>query len=309
MSLPPVLQAFFSKDYWCHTIWNRETVRAVLATVGALWLLVQVVNFFVPLAGTFLKEHWEWLAGAVPFVTLYLRKPVVAVAHQLAGRDIRIEVRIGDLLKMPGDHIITSNTTFDTSPSIIADNSIQGQFTKKVYDGNDQHLDTDIDEALSETTLAELNDSRRGKRKRYPIGTVVKVAAKGKTSYLLAAVHMNEHGNCDPANFDQVKTVLASLWGHIGQRGDRGRLVIGLIGTGRGRLPTNRMEVAREIVQSFIAACSESTFSDGLTVAIHPSDYRKNNMNIRDLGDYLRHVCRYSNLERVAKTGSGTGII
>jgi hypothetical protein len=302
------IRAYWSKDYLYHTLLGVETGKTLLAVIGALWLFVEVIDFFFPSAGVWCKSNWPYLAAVVPVVTLVLQKPLISIAHQISGRDVQIEVRIGDLLSMSGDLIITTNTTFDTDPSIIAPTSIQGQFTKKFYSGNYQHLDTDIGNALTGVTYETLYEQRKGKSNQYPIGTVAKISQNQRTFYLLASVHMNEHGNCNPATFEQIKVSLANLWAEIGCRGERGHLVMGIIGTGRGRLNVCRMDVARELVKSYIAACSECTFSDGLILMIHPSDYRKNDMNLRALGEFVRHECLYADLDGAKGNGRGTGI-
>ena len=308
MNVLATIRAYFSKGYLFHTLFSIETGKTLLAVIGALWLFVEVINFFFSIAGTWCKTHWIYFAVAVPVVTLALQRPLISISHRLTGRDVLIEARIGDILGMPGDLIVTTNTTFDTDPTIIAQTSIQGQFTKKFYGGNHQHLDADIINALTGKAYDTLAGNRKGKGNRYPIGTVAKVSQNQRTFYLLASVHMNEHGNCDPATFEQVKVSLANLWAEIGCRGERGHLVMGIIGTGRGRLNVCRMDVAREIVKSYIAACSECTFSDGLTLMIYPSDYRKNNMNLRALGEFVRHECLYADLDGANGNGRGTGI-
>lgn len=308
MNFLTTIRAYWSKDYLFHAFLTKETGKTVLAVIGTLWLIVALTNFFFPKAGESYKANWGWFAVTVPAATLVIRRPLISVSHQLTGRDVRIGIQIGDLFAIPGDLVISTNTTFDTDASIIAETSIQGQFTKKLYRGNVQHLDQDIVNALAGVDFETLTETRKGKSNRYPIGTVAKVTNNRRTFYLLAAVHMNEHGNCDPATFEQVKVSLANLWAQIGRRGERGHLVMGIIGTGRGRLNVSRMVVAREIIKSYIAACSECTFSDSLTLAISPTDYRKNNMNLRDLGDFLGHECRYADLGRASRTGGGTGI-
>jgi hypothetical protein len=302
------IRAYWSKDYLFHTLFSIETGKTLLAVIGALWLLVEVVDFFFPSAGTWCRTNWPYLSAVVPVVTLVMQRPLISISQQLTGRDVQIEIRIGDLLAMPGDLIITTNTTYDTDPAFISETSVQGQFTKRFYGANIQHLNLDIVNALAGVNCETLNGNRKGKSNRYPIGTVAKVSQNQRTFYLLASVHMNEHGNCDPATFEQVKVSLANLWAEIGCRGERGHLVMGIIGTGRGRLNVCRMDVAREIVKSYIAACSECTFSDGLTLMIHPSDYRKNNMNLRALGEFVRHECLYADLDGANGNGRGTGI-
>ena len=43
-----------------------------------------------------------------------------------------------------------------------------------------------------------------------------------------------------------------------------------------------------EIITSFIAACTEKKFCEKLTIVISENDYRQHDVNLKELGTYLR---------------------
>ncbi|MEK7730134.1 MAG: macro domain-containing protein, partial [candidate division KSB1 bacterium] len=108
-----------------------------------------------------------------------------------------------------------------------------------------------------------------------------------------AIADMNEHGVAS-GSFNDLKESLAKLWVYIGRRGLKEPLVMPVLGTGFSRLPQTREEVIREIIKSFVAACSEMTFADKLTIVITPQDMAKHHISLDELGSFLRHVCIYT---------------
>ena len=66
-----------------------------------------------------------------------------------------------------------------------------------------------------------------------------------------------------------------------------------------------REEMIREIIKSFITAYSEKKFCEKLTIVISEDDYRKQGIDLQGLGNYLRHLCRYTDIK--SKTDAGKG--
>ena len=129
-------------------------------------------------------------------IAAWLCRPKLAVSHKLNGRDVAIEIAIGDIFGLPGALIIGSNTTFDTriSVELISEKSVQGVFTRQFY-GDEGQLDKALAPELDRVSSSEtLKGARAGKKTRYPIGTCARVDPKGRTAYLVAIGHMNESG-------------------------------------------------------------------------------------------------------------------
>jgi len=239
-------------------------------------------------------------------VAVWMCKPKRTVAHKLNGRDVTIQISIGDMFTMPGALIIGSNTTFDTriSRELIAATSVQGIFTKRYY-GDETQLDHELTTALEGHHFTELIGKRAGKNKRYDFGTCARLNPKARTAYFVAIADINEHGTA-ASNFDSLKESLSSLWVFIGTRGLKDSLVMPVLGTGFSRLSQTREEIVRETIRSFIAACSERTFADALTIVITPQDAVKHHISLDELGAFLSHECLYANFSSNNRPAVGT---
>jgi hypothetical protein len=288
----------FPVKYFLKNIINEKLIPSILSSFGSLWLIVEIGTYFFgessPIINN-IKERWFVFLIIGLFIAIILSKPKFTVGGKLKNRDISIEVTIGDLFKQNGALIISSNTTFDThiSKELISEKSIQGQFTKQLYYGDETQLDNDIIFALQDIQPEILSEKRIGKNKKYPIGTTVKLNPNGQTVYMPAIANINKYGVAS-ASYDDLKQALACLWLFIGSRGIKENIVIPVIGTGFSRLPQSREEIIREIIKSYIAACSESTFSDKLTIVINPYDFEKYKINLCELEEYIIHLCKYT---------------
>jgi len=295
---------------WIKNLISIRAFSAVLSSFGALWLVVEITSFFFE--GTewpnVIRHSWHWFGLAGVFIASWLCRPHLSVSHKLNGRDVTIEIAIGDLFSYPGAIIIGSNTTFDTriSRELISEKSIQGIFTRKFYGGETQ-LDPELSAGLSALPCETLQGKRVGKSSRYPVGTCVRLNPKQHTSYFVALADINEHGVAC-GTFDGLKESLAKLWVFIGSRGMKESFVMPVIGTGFTRLKQTREEVVREIIKSFIAACSETTFADKLTIVIATQDVVKHHISLDDLGSFLRHECLYASFSRGNQQAVGTPV-
>jgi hypothetical protein len=313
MRLPIVLRALVSRSHVRYTLFAWDTPKTFLAVLGALWVPLAVVNFFWHATAQKLQGLGWPLVAVAAVATLAARRPVVRTRHRVAGRDVEVAVVVDDLFNTDGACVISTTTTFDTDPSFVSENSLQGQLTSRYYDSDVERLDADIERSLADrfARVAEpetLCGRRRGKNRRYRVGTVALVRPKGKTFYLLAAMHMNESGNCETVTLDQIRSAIAELWHYVTRRGEHGWLAMGILGTGHGRINATRAEVAREILKSFVAACSASTFCTRFTLLISPSDFQRHQIDLHELAAYLRYLCRYTPWEGRTKTGAGTGV-
>lgn len=302
------LRAYFQKNYWYRIFLSTETAIEFLAAIGFFWLLTDISSFLFEDWKTKLQELWTYFFCISGIYTLWVRRPIIAVCERLNNSDIFIEIRIADILSLPAAKVISTNTTFDTevNETLISKQSLQGAFTKEFYDRVD-HLDTDLAAALQlETAVTTRPSLVGGKQEKYSIGTVAKISPKGKTTYLVAISELNENGVAE-SNFENIKQALACLWVFVSSKGTYEPLSIPIIGTGHGRINVPRDVVLREIVKSFVAASSERKFTSKLTIVIAPNDYNIHGLDIHELSEFLRHICKYTEINSL-RQGSGTPI-
>ena len=81
-----------------------------------------------------------------------------------------------------------------------------------------------------------------------------------------------------------------------------------VLGTGHTRINVSREAMIREIISSFIPACSEKKFCEKLTIVIWRKDYLESRINLQKLGDYLQHLCEYADIRSRTDTGAGEEI-
>jgi len=270
---------------------------SLLAALGVLWLLTELLMFLdigARLVAWLKKSWWVFASGGVLY-GLWDARPKLSATCSLKNRDVRIEVRVGDLFSGTHGLVVGTNTSFDTDLNgLVSEKSVQGQFTKKFY-SDVSHLDVDITTALGRPLVPapQVLPSKQGKLSVYPIGTTLTLRPKGRTTYLCAMAHMGQHGNAH-SSFDDLKTALPALWDHITTSGDAGNIMVPVLGSGFGRIPENRETLIREILSSFIAACAAQRPCSSLTVVIHPTDYYDNGIDLHELGEFLTHLCKYT---------------
>ena len=289
-------QSRFFALAWARNLFSMSALAALLSSFGALWLGVEIAEFFfrdttIPAR---LQALWWVFALGGGGTAVWQCKPLTSVAHKLAGRDVIIEIAVGNIFSFPGAMIVGSNTTFDTTVSqkLISKESVQGTFTEKYYT-DESHLDSELADRLSGAVPESLPGQREGKSERYPVGTIVRLDPMGRRAYFAAIADINEYGVAE-SSFEMLKTSLAELWVYVGSRGLKEPLAIPVLGTGFSRLPQPREEVVREIVRSFVAACSERVFTEHLTIVLSPKDVEKHRISLDELGSFLRQLCLYT---------------
>ena len=267
---------------------------AFLSSLGVLYTILRFADYFrLAQQSEVQKFFWVFVfLGAVG--AIWTCKPKLAVSCNLRDRDVVIEVAVGDIFSFPGAIVVGTNSTFDTrvSTELIAATSIQGQFTKKYYEDH-APLDAELSAGLSSIACEELSGQRIGKKKRYPLGTAVRLHPKSRTGYFVAITHINDHGVAE-GTFEDLKDALGQLWVFIGQRGSKEALVLPVLGSGFARLTQPRPVIVQEIIKSFIAACSERTFCDKVTIVLRPKDVTEWKVDLQALHAYVQHLCTYT---------------
>ena len=289
-----VKYGFLSRDWWI------DFVRNLFASFGAIWLGTEALSFFSENAELFLSTKGVWFLIIGLLVACFFSRPKPVFGYQLKNRDVTIETRIADAFEISGDLVVPVNTTFDTDLDgrIPEAHSIQGKFTRKYYDSEVSHLDLDIDKELTKEDYPyeELSEKKRGKKKRYPIGTIIQLKKRERLFYLIANTHINDDGVAS-TTIEDLRDSLAKLWYYISEKGAKGDIVVPLLGTGKARLGHKREDIFLEIIRSFIASCSSGTYCDKLVVAIYPPDVTKHRIDLNYLQDFLECSCKHARFE------------
>lgn len=214
--------------------------------------------------------------------------------------DRKITLCVCDIFKPKGALIIPTNTTFDTimEGDFISAKSVQGQYQEKYYNKSLNQLDHELELGLCEDSYVPVNDGRRTKTKRYPIGTVSKVSRGLQHDYFLAIADVNKHGKPENVSYQGITSALVSLWSRLNEIGHLENIRIPIIGTGKAGLPNaSRDRIIQEIIFTYIVAAREMNVSENLIICICPSDFVSKNIHWQELCDYLRYTCKYFHQE------------
>src|SRR5690606_30684192 len=274
-------QSVKTRSYWKYALLSSDGIKTFFAVLGAVWLLFEILDFFRVIDSNNLPTYSIFIFLLLSIViVLCSRRPVSKIRYKVAGRDLQIEVRIGDLFSTTGQKVISTNTTFDTdvASGIIAASSLQGQFSTKYYPQQVQTLDHLLEQELADLPWSEYK-KKRGKERKYPMGTTVRIKVGPETCYLLAMSDLN-YDNTAQTTFENVLISTNELWNYIAHKGENEPIVLPLIGTGRGRITVNRKRLIATIAQSFTKASEQKIFSKKLVIVIHPSDAENFEINL-----------------------------
>ncbi|MEO1667655.1 MAG: macro domain-containing protein [Chloroflexota bacterium] len=289
--LPPL----FNPVQWIYSFSLSAAVKQFLTSLGFLWLLTEVANFFFP-------HRTEVLVSDRPFVFLGLAilhafwsiRPKTIYRHTLRDRDVDIEIRVVDIFQIRGDLIVPINDLFqaDIGGRMVNAKSVQGSLLRRYYDSVPDRLQADIYAWLEkfpyEYSTPENVMLDGMEFKKYPIGSVVPVNANNRKVYLLANTSINGKGTATSCSEDELLQALRSLWVYVSTKGSHGHLVIPLIGTQHGRLPLKRQRVVQHILRTFVESCADSSYCKTLTVVIYPPDVKRHRINLNEINDILQ---------------------
>ncbi|TJY54802.1 hypothetical protein E4T66_21225 [Sinimarinibacterium sp. CAU 1509] len=257
-------------------------MQAVLSIFGAIWLLVETLDFF----NVYTRDKYASYAFVIFFgcsiaLAVFFRRPIQSVQVPIPHRGVCVEVRIADLFNVTGAIVISTNSVFeaDVAGGKISPNSLQGQFTARYFTGNQHKLIEELRKGLQRCKGSP----------PYPMGTTIPITTHGKTFYLTAMSTLNSQGNASSTLRD-VEEALGGLWEYVRQAGELQELAVPLMGTGRGRLNVPRSRVAELIAESFVNASAEGKISDRLVIVIHPQDAEQFSVNLYEIKDRLRQL-------------------
>lgn len=281
-------------------------MEAVLALLGIILTVGECVQwmFNSNIIYTWMHDYVVLILLACIVISFWKNKAQLSYEYFLKGTDVKINLKVTDVLTAKAAIVIPTNTTFDTKmeDEFISISSVQGQFQKKYFDNNLGALDSLIEKGLEGYTYEKI-DRIHSKDKKYPLGTVSKVTYDGKHYYFVAIADINEYGKTVNTKFENVQIALEGLWSQLESRGHIENLAIPLLGTGRaGIKDASRRKVIQEIIFSFVASAKERKITENLQICIHPLDLEHKDLELEKLNEYLHYMCEYRYADENGKT-------
>jgi hypothetical protein len=199
----------------------------------------------------------------------------------LPGLPNRVSIVRGDLFdQLDADLVVGFTDTFDTlagRDQVISEYSVQGQLVERLFDGDARLLDARLRaglRAVAPVGTEHIRDKPKGKRTRYPLGTVVPVPIDGGRRVFASAY--SRLGNDLVARSDTVELLrtLRALWLSVARYGQHRPVAVPLLGSGLARITeAGRERLIIEIVDAFFAAChADPRTAPELRIVIRPQD-------------------------------------
>lgn len=227
-------------------------------------------------------------------VTSRTRRSSSGVGHTFKHPAMSVQVVVGDLFEQPDQLVVGFTSTFDTDTTddlVISAGAVQGQLLHKLYDGEREQLDRELEQALADSSpigVESASDKRLGKLTRYPVGTVCVLSRNGRRIFCCA---YSEMGNdlVARSTVDDLWASLGALWSEVATHGKLASLAMPVVGSELARIdPLNRENLIKLIMMSFVARSREGVFCKELKIVVHPKDFDE--INLPQIAAYLRRL-------------------
>lgn len=270
---------------------RRRWLSTFVATLGGAWLVIEPGGLFLPDA-----FRWGWLGygGLIlvsALVSSYAARPRHTVVRALPPTDVKVTIRVGDLLAQAGNVVIGSNDTFDTQfdEDVISPGSIQGQLLTRIFGGDRAELDRQLAASLDGLPFERDQAKTFGKSDRYALGTVA-IVRRGEACYFLPAfaTMTSTHPAHVTSSAEHLQVALARTWERINAAGGRKPVHVPIIGSNLGRIGLSKTLLIQMIVLSFVAETRRGG-PPALTVWVREDDVE--DIDFAVLDEWLRGLC------------------
>ncbi|MFJ2264277.1 macro domain-containing protein [Streptomyces sp. NPDC087844] len=211
--------------------------------------------------------------------------PTDLATREFFHPNFTVTVKTGDLFTENCDLVIGFTDLYDTSTEggdIISPESVQAQFLKSIYSDQVTELDEDLHTALSAHTVSHVEaelTKPRGKRERYPIGTVA-VLSKGTARHYCVAYSRMSNNLVARSSVNDLWQSLSSTWSAISEHSHLNSVAIPILGSDLARVGNlGRESLVKMILLSFVAKSREELITRNLSLIVHPRDAEQINMN------------------------------
>jgi DNA-binding SARP family transcriptional activator len=202
--------------------------------------------------------------------------------------ELRTSVAIirGDLFDQHDANLVVGFTdTFDVDMRqdlVISRASTQGQLVERLYGGDVVALNRELRRGLQSVTAVSQETSRtkpRGKRIRYPLGTVVAIPLNGRRIFATAYSRLGNDlvARAQPAD---LEAALDRVWESVALFGQLAPVAVPLMGSGLSRITElGPEELISMIVESFLRGCQKHrTVTPRLRIVLRPADLERTDM-------------------------------
>lgn len=298
---------YFAKNIW--PVLKKDIIE-IFAFLGILWTIKEVIEYILPKNNLPIKNIFILMLLVGIIVILIKNRPKKEYPFLIKNKDIKLKLVVGDLLKQKASLIVPTNSTFDTKMEndFISLNSVQGQIQNKYFKNNLKTLDILLEEGLKDREFKELTDRKNSKAKQYDIGTTVEINQQGKRFYFVADSNINAQGQTIAPSLSNITDALSRLWQYISEYGHVEALAIPIMGTGRMGIINSREEIIKQIIFSFVVNNNTKKIANELIICIRKEDIKKFNIDIQEIVEYLKFMCKFQYTNENTYNNIGIGI-
>ncbi|MFR9795180.1 macro domain-containing protein [Streptomyces sp. MS06] len=222
--------------------------------------------------------------------------------REFTGIHTRLVVKAGDLFDQHDANMAVGFCdTFDTATEndvVISRDSVQGQLLDRIYAGDRGLLDRALRKGLQrvEPSGTELvRDKPKGKRIRYPIGTVVPLPLSGRRVFAFAHCRQGNDlvTRSDP---DDLRLSLERLWADVAVHGLRKPTAIPVVGSGLARVELESEQLMILIIDTFLASSRTERHTPELRIVVRPGDL--NSIRVSEVARFVEALDRNGQASR-----------
>jgi DNA-binding SARP family transcriptional activator len=197
--------------------------------------------------------------------------------REFPGLGVDVVVRRGDLFEQDDANLVIGfGDTFDTDTDddqIIARDSAQGRLLERVYGGDRKRLDEQLAKGLRgvEPVRVETRQVKpKGKRRRFPIGTVVPLPLDGRRVF--AVVHCRQDLDLvTHSSAKEVRLALEEVWRSVRQHGMLKPVAMPLMGGGLSRVSDlTKEQLIVMFIDTFVKGCRDTRCAPELRIVLRP---------------------------------------
>ncbi|WP_141491536.1 macro domain-containing protein [Longimonas halophila] len=264
--------------------------RRFVQVLGTFWLIIEPMGLWLPQKFDWGLEGYIGLILFSLFVATTWAWPKDAITRKLPLSDTRITVEVSDLLDQNDNIIVGVTDVFDTEiGDVISSTSVQGQLQSRVFP-NTGDLDDLIDNSLDGVEISRVdNNKKRGKKERYPIGTVAVVNQNGRRYFLSAYSKMRANLQAK-SDICRLTSSLEKCWEEIRVNGQHQPVHMPIVGSSLSRTGLPRALLLQFIILSFLDEERKSSLTSHLYIHVHPDD--RDHVNFVDLEEWLSGLTR-----------------
>lgn len=250
----------------------RTLVPKIFTSLSFLWLIIEPIATFKELPNSWYGYFALILVSLLS--AILWNWPRARIKHTFKHNDLTIQVIKGDVLTADSNIVVGFCDTFDTEiGKIIRDTSLQGQFQSRVFHGDANQLNNELNRLLQDHSRFAIHDPDKsiGKNLRYPIGTTVPLSME-KRYYLLVYAKMDNDLACKPTSAEDIMTALYELWKSVRRTGQAEPLSMPIIASDLARSGLSRTIIIKMIILTYYTVHVGDPITNELNIFVHPED-------------------------------------